>query len=223
MGRRFGFDCRAGVLDSQAYTRADADFCGVVECAVQVGRALCWQLQHFFFGRCPCMHVYVRNFRFSAGTCTYHMSCACGLGSAHRRCVRAKGVRRCKVYMAVAAAELGSAMGGQVDSADTIEVVLPPAGHLAAAWEKDAFIRQQMRDGKKLLAWTSRVTIGAANQASLVLNRTAIMILIDVWGDVCREPKSLPIRWVRDEACGLILHLFVTAIFIPRFAVLNVD
>ncbi|CAE7222030.1 unnamed protein product [Symbiodinium sp. CCMP2592] len=88
---------------------------------------------------------------------------------------------------------------GMGEEEDGIEVVLPPAGHLAEAWDKDPLIRRQMRDGKKLLAWTSRVTIGAANQASLVLNRAAIMIVIDVWGDICREPKSVPIRWVREE------------------------
>ena len=86
---------------------------------------------------------------------------------------------------------------------DAIQVILPAAGHLASSWEHNPLVRQQMRDGKKLLAWTSRVTIGAANQASLVLNRTVIMILIDVWGGVCQEPKSVPIRWVRDEVWGI--------------------
>ncbi|CAE7220191.1 unnamed protein product [Symbiodinium sp. CCMP2592] len=56
-----------------------------------------------------------------------------------------------------------------------------------------------MRDGRKLLSWPSRVTIGAASQAALVLNRTPIMILIEQWGSVCEEPKSVPIKWMRDE------------------------
>ncbi|CAE7310973.1 Zan [Symbiodinium sp. KB8] len=80
-----------------------------------------------------------------------------------------------------------------------IEVVLPPPGQLAKAWENNALIRQQMRDGRKLLSWPSRVTIGAASQQALVLNRTVIMILVEQWGAVCAEPKSVPIKWMRDE------------------------
>ena len=84
-----------------------------------------------------------------------------------------------------------------------IEVVLPPPGQLAKAWENNALIRQQMRDGRKLLSWPSRVTIGAASQQALVLNRTVIMILVEQWGAVCAEPKSVPIKWMRDEVGGL--------------------
>ena len=92
------------------------------------------------------------------------------------------------------------AAGPHADLEDEVmRVVLPPAGQLATAWESDPLLRQQMRDSAKLLQWPSKVSIGVASQAALVLNRAAIKTVVNEWSTVCSEPKSVPIGWIRDE------------------------
>ena len=99
------------------------------------------------------------------------------------------------------------ASGPDADQEDEVmHVVLPPAGHLAAAWESDPLLRQQMRDFSRLLQWPSKVSIGVASQAALVLNRTAIKTVVSEWSMVCSEPKSVPIGWIRDEVPYQGLH-----------------
>ena len=88
-----------------------------------------------------------------------------------------------------------------VDGA-VLEVVLPPEGQLSSAWEANPLIRQQMRDDTRLLAWPSKATTGVASQPALVMNRTVVQIALMEWAAVCREPKSVPIDWVRDEVRG---------------------
>ena len=80
-----------------------------------------------------------------------------------------------------------------------LEVVLPPEGQLAMAWEANPVIRQQMRDDGRLLQWPNKATTGVASQPALVMNRTAIQVALTEWATVCGEPKSLPIDWVREE------------------------
>ena len=84
-----------------------------------------------------------------------------------------------------------------------LQVVLPPEGQLASAWEANAMIRQIMRDEGKLLSWPSKACTGVASQLALVQNRVAIKVVLEAWAAVCTEPKSLPIDWVRDEVTGI--------------------
>ena len=90
---------------------------------------------------------------------------------------------------------------GPAGASEVLNVTLPPRGQLAKRWEENTLLRQQLRDERQLLSWPSKVTIGVASQPALILNRVAIQILVDEWSNVCSKPKSIPIDWVRDEAC----------------------
>ena len=97
------------------------------------------------------------------------------------------------------------------DDAQVVQVTLPPEGQLAKAWEANALVRQQLRDEQRLLSWPSKATTGVASQRALILNRVPVMVAVSEWAAVCNEPKSVPIDWIREEACGVYrcLHVFM--------------
>ena len=76
----------------------------------------------------------------------------------------------------------------------------PEKGRLATRLEGRLMVREQIRDAKKLLEWPTPKTCGVASLQALKLNRFIIGDVIAVWAETCRQPKSPPIGWLRQEA-----------------------
>ena len=79
----------------------------------------------------------------------------------------------------------------------------PEKGALSKAMEEDGAIRNSFRANRsQLLAWPSPNLVGVASLKALGLNVHAVGLALQIWGSCHSTPKTMPIDWLKEEACA---------------------
>ena len=86
----------------------------------------------------------------------------------------------------------------------------PERHALAAMWEEELLVRNQVRGYKKLLMWPKPQLIGVASLQALALNKAPVFEAMHLWSHHSGLAKSPPVRWLKQEAWGVLkCFLFV--------------
>ena len=79
-----------------------------------------------------------------------------------------------------------------------------PLEGLSGLWDDDPDIRNAIRRRGAMLRWPNEKTVGICSQIAVALNAALLLEAARIWCPQQRASKTLPVFWVKHEACRII-------------------